>query len=46
MPSAGGAPWCGSTLTDQPQDRARWWFVNDAGHCALAAHDPGGEPNV
>ena len=33
-------------LTDQPEDRARWWFVNEAGHCALAGHDPGAEPNV
>ena len=33
-------------LTDQPEGRARWWFLNQAGGCALMGHDPGHGPDL
>ncbi len=33
-------------FTDQPQNKALWWFVNQDGACELCLHDPGFEVDL
>lgn len=33
-------------LTDQPEHKRLWWFLNAKGRCELCVEDPGGEVNL
>lgn len=33
-------------LTDQPQGKQLWWFLNEDGNCQLCVGDPGGDVNL
>ncbi len=33
-------------LTDQPESKRFWWFLNEDGHCQLCVGDPGGDVHL